>query len=456
MTSLFLLPSIISLFLVIRGRIETAFLAVYLPALLLLPNGYACRLPHLPPISAAQAALIPIGAVALYRLIRTGRPVPMDCLVSLFIVSLTLSEILREPVRNDGIQVSLSYFVSIFLAYATGRKLIEPGLRLATVRTMVILILLLGPLGLIEWRLAQNYYGIIGQRIFQTWDVPAAVQLRSGHGRMGAAFTDAEICGIAIGMILALNAWLVYLNKLRPGVYLGKLFAKLERHHLLGLLLLLLVLLTQSRGPLLSLAVAYLILQIPKFRSTKIATVIVAILILAGLFAGYHYFSQYTNVNEDTIVSEQQSSAVYRRQMNELYQPIVEQGGWFGWGLLHHPSIAGLKSIDNEFLLVRLAQGRFGYLLFVLIALESVRRLTMFSWRFPSAEERAFAFSMLAAMAAFWLSLLTVYMGEQLPQVGFLLIGWSQSIKPGAVHRVSEPAPELVPAPKFAFQRIFR
>ena len=36
------LPGLISLVLVIRGRIETAFLSVYLPSLLLLPEDYMC------------------------------------------------------------------------------------------------------------------------------------------------------------------------------------------------------------------------------------------------------------------------------------------------------------------------------------------------------------------------------------------------------------------------------
>ena len=38
MSVLLLVPGLISLFLVLRGRIETAFLSVYLPCLLLLPE----------------------------------------------------------------------------------------------------------------------------------------------------------------------------------------------------------------------------------------------------------------------------------------------------------------------------------------------------------------------------------------------------------------------------------
>ena len=83
MSVLLLVPGLISLFLVLRGRIETAFLSVYLPCLLCLPEDYSLRIPHLPPISAAEFALIPLGVVGLFRLIRSGSFALMDILVLL-------------------------------------------------------------------------------------------------------------------------------------------------------------------------------------------------------------------------------------------------------------------------------------------------------------------------------------------------------------------------------------
>ena len=287
MSAIFLLPGLLSLYLVIRGRIEMAFLSVYLPALLLLPEGYALKFPHLPAISAAESALIPIGAVALYRLLRSGIPSLMDILLSLFIVSITASEVLRERVMNDGIFAALIAFISIFLAYAAGRTIVEPGLRLVTVRRIVILILLLGPLGLYEWRMGQNLYGVVGQRLFNLDTVRAFVQIRSGRGRMAASFNDAELAGIVFGMTACLNVWLVYLRKWGSATNLGKPLAWLEKYHIPGLLLLLYVFLTQSRGPMLAVGVGYLILQIPKFKKKKAATVAVAILIAAAGLAAY-------------------------------------------------------------------------------------------------------------------------------------------------------------------------
>jgi hypothetical protein len=152
-------------------------------------------------------------------------------------------------------------------------------------------------------------------------------------------------------------------------------------------------------------------------------------------------------------VNEQQGSALYRRQMNELYQPIVKQGGLFGWGILSRPVLPGMFSVDNEFLLVHLAYGHSGYILFVLIAVETFRRLIVRSWKLQAPEDQAFAVALLAAMAVFWISISTVFMGEQTPQIAFLVIGWSQSILPAS----TEPAvaPESAVRSRFIFRRIF-
>ena len=61
----------------------------------------------------------------------------------------------------------------------------------------------------------------------------------------------------------------------------------------------------------------------------------------------------------------------------------------------------------------------------------------------PDSEDRAFACSMLAVFVTLWVTLYTVYMGNQLPQLTFLLLGWGQSIAtPGTQSR-------------FSFKRVF-
>jgi hypothetical protein len=454
MSILLLLPGIISFILVLRGRIETAFLSVYLPCLLLLPQDYSFRIPHLPPFSAAEFALIPIGVVAFSQYLRSGSFRLMDALVFLFWVSWSASEILGEPVMSDGIFSAVSAIVFYLMAYATGRGLIEPDLRLETVRRIVIFILLLGPIGLYEWRFMQSPYAIFGQEVLGIFSSSSysGIQPRNGRGRMTVSLGGGETAGIVIALTFALNAWLVFPNRARTKLVLGKWFAKLQKYHVPDVLLVCYIGLTQSRGPLIALAAGFPILQIPRFKNTKVALGLVVALLIVGGVGAERYFSRYTEVKDPSTVSEQQASAVYRREMLIEYQSIAEMGGWLGWSAGAVPHVGGMNSIDNHFLLVHLMQGEFGYIVWILIVAESVRTGVVRILTLPALEDRAFACSALAALAILWISYYTVYMGAQLPQITFLLLGWSQSIT--ATKTSTAPVTASEAQPKFAFRRL--
>lgn len=395
---------------------------------------------------------MPLGVVGLSRLIRSGSFALMDILVVCFAGSVGLSEILHGLILNDGIFSAIKAFVSMALAYMVGRQLIEPDLRLATVRRFVILVFLDFVPGLYEWRMGQTIYGIFGNKVLGL-GIDQGVQLRAGHGRMGTVLGGSEPGGIAFAMTFCLNAWLVYLRRVKARVDLGQTLTWLEKYHLPGLTLLMCVWLTQARGPLIALGAGCLILQIPRFKNTRLMTFVVAVLLIGGYLATLTYFASYTNVADSNL--EQQNSARYRRVMNEVYAPIAELGGWTGWSVGGVPHIEGLISIDNHYLLVHLAWGRLGYLLFVLIVWENIRVLLVRSWQFKALQDRAFIFSMLAAMAVLWFTLLTVYLGGQLPQISFLLLGWIQSIVP-AKAAMSDGAPIAEnPNKKFSFRRVF-
>ena len=453
MNVIFLLPGLISLFLVWRGWIDTAFLSVYLPCLLCLPEDYQLRIPHLPPTSAAQFVLLPLGFVGLFRLIRGGSFALMDILVLLYTASIGLSEILHAPIRQDGILSAITAFISIFLSYVVGRTLIEPDLRLAVVRRFVLLVLLNVIPGLYEWRMQQSLYAKFAESMGVT-SVTAYVQPRNGHGRMGEVFGGAEPGGIVFAMTFCLNAWLVYLRRVHSSVDLGSTLATLERYHVPELLLFFCLLLTQSRGPLIALAAGYLILQIPRFKRTRIMTIVVAVLLMAGYLIESAHFASFADIDPSTM-TEQQSSAAYRVEMNKVYSLIAEKGGWTGYGVSGIPHIGIMTSIDNHYLLVHLTSGQLGYILFVLIVWENIRVMVVRSWLLEALEDRAFIFSMLAAMAVLWITLLTVFLGGQLPQISFLLIGWMQSMVPGQA--ATSPDVQIVEdrSKKFFFRQVF-
>ena len=61
MAAIILIPAFACWAILAWGSARKALLYVYLPALLLVPQYYVFRLPHLPPLSAADAAVLPLG-----------------------------------------------------------------------------------------------------------------------------------------------------------------------------------------------------------------------------------------------------------------------------------------------------------------------------------------------------------------------------------------------------------
>jgi len=65
MEAIILIPMVLSILLLLMRSPKAAFLYVYLPSLLLLPQSFIMRVPGFPDISFSQAAIIPIFIVVL-------------------------------------------------------------------------------------------------------------------------------------------------------------------------------------------------------------------------------------------------------------------------------------------------------------------------------------------------------------------------------------------------------
>jgi hypothetical protein len=445
----FILPLFFSLHYVRAGQRDKAFLNVYLPCLLLLPTYYGYRIPHLPPISVSTWALLPLGVSLLTNPPVRPRYRRMDLWMILFMFSFAASETLKESSPKDGIVVFLSAGLQIFFAYVVGRRLIEARLRLETMKRIVILFLCLTPAIVLEAGAAWNLWIRVGERLFgiRAW----YVQLRGGRARVAACYGHAILAGILFQIGFVVNCSLAQLNK-RDKTGLGPLLSQLERYHVPTILLIVFLFLTQSRGPMACAVLGFLIMQIPRFKNVKVAGVVIFVILAGAGFGVSRYLDNYTNAPANGAMTEEQSSAVYRKQLLKNYEPIVEAGGWLGWGSLSRPQAAGQDSIDNDYMLLQLSQGKLGLYLFVLMAAESIFSAARSAFTFRSLESRLCAFSMLAALVGLFVSLYTVYLGEQVVQVSFLLLGWSQSLQDFGDQRL----PEIIPIEKYSFNRVFR
>lgn len=420
-----IIPFFFSLYYVLKMRPDLAFLNVFLPCTFLLPTYYSVRLPHLPPESAASWALLPLGIAVLMQS-RTPIFRRMDLWLVLYILSFGASEFLRENNQKDGLNLFAAGAFQMVLAYIVGRRIIEPGVRLATTKRIVLLFLCLTPGILYEYRMTTNPWIELGDRLHVS--LGSFVQLRGGHPRVQACFGHPILAGMLFTVAFLLSCSLSDIYR-TDGSMLGGLYSKLERYHLPGLIILVFLLLTQSRGPWIGAAVGYTIVQIPKFKHLKLVAALLVLVLGIGGAIIHNYFEKYTNVVDNGTLSEEQESAVYRREMLENYKTIADQGGWLGWGALSFPTVAGQTSIDNAYLLIQLSQGKLGLYLFVLLAAEGIFTTAYDAFTFRTREDRFFAFTLLAALVSLFASLYTVYLGAQLVPVLFFLLGWSQSLR---------------------------
>jgi len=60
MDLIILIPAVACWVALARGTVRSAFLNVYIPVVLLLPQYFTLRFPHLPPLSFADAAILPL------------------------------------------------------------------------------------------------------------------------------------------------------------------------------------------------------------------------------------------------------------------------------------------------------------------------------------------------------------------------------------------------------------
>jgi hypothetical protein len=450
---IFIIPALVSLYYVLRNQLEKAFLNIYLPCTFLVPYYYHFRVQHLPVLSAGTGALIPIGLSLLIRPRTKWKFTRMDLWVTIFIVSYAFSELLREYQPKDGMILWITDFCEMYLGYVVGRQLIEPNLRLETIKRIVFLFMLQTPLILFEFRFGQNLWLNVAHNVFRLNDVGWFVQLRGGTARVASCFGHAILAGIMFVVAMALNYYLVQIYKQDPR-RLGHWMSLLQKYRIPFFLLPVFLYMTGSRMPMLCAILCYLFLQIPRFRNIRAGATIILLAVAITGGTAYVAFERYTSVSESQATSEAQTSAIYRKQLIEEYAPILDEGGWLGWSSLSHPVVMGLGSVDNNYLLIQLARGRLGLYSFYLIALESVLGLALLARKFKTRESLFLVFSLMGALIGTFVALYTVYLGEQVPQVLFLLLGWSQSLQDTSVFGVGAAAVSNFREGKFRFRRV--
>jgi O-antigen ligase len=412
-----------------RRSIEAATVDVLLPVLLLVPSIFSLRLPHLPPIFCYQAALYPIGIATLFCRLRRWTFRRADLWIVSFVVAAGYTDYLRLGLVTALFNFPGNFCNTIF-PYFIGRLLIEQtGLRQRFAQRVVVLLSVVGFLSISEFVLRHNLFEAVANKFLSAdvyWpDVP-----RHGFIRVKGPFAGAENAGIVFVMGLFLALWIWYINKNRKENreprYIG-----LRRSVLWICGIALGLYMTLSRGPWLGAATGFLIAHIGlvKKRKRRIAVIIAIIVGIVGVIKVNQNVEMYTRLSGVQHVTEDQSSAAYRTQLYRIYKPIAQTGGMFGWSATAYPREGNFGSIDNEYLLLWVIQGKVGLSLFILLLIESFWGIIRAIWRSGNRTDMCFYFCLGGMLGGILVVISTVFIAAQCYNLFFLCIGWSQSLR---------------------------
>jgi len=474
MDLIILIPAVACWVALSRGTVRSAFVNVYIPVVLLLPQYFTLRFPHLPPLSFADTAILPLFLALCLKEVRRWRFSWMDLLVVLFAFSVALSEGLStalangtwrrlflldgEPVETNLANAGLLLFgelTTVIVPYMLGKLLIEQGeaddqpARIPLIRRMVVLLAVVAGISVIDFVSGKSSWQTVFIKLFAGTASNWPQQMRWGFGRIAGPYGHAILAGTIFLLGLIYCLWLrSYVPEWGTRRVIGG-FPLTFRGLVMGALVAGL-LMAQSRGPWVGAGLALiLVLLMQRFATWKAATLF-GLVAGVSLMAAYTYGKQYTEVQRTEAVDDEQRDAIYRRQLLDSYRPIIKERKAFGWGITTYPAMNGQTSIDNEYLMLAVTQGFVGLGLFVAIGFGTMFRLLKLLTRPIAMEDRALIVAHLAALVGVMTTITTVFLGEQAVVLFFLVVGWGQAMNP---QRVGEAAPDRV-IPQFQFQRV--
>src|ERR1035437_6147309 len=236
MNLIILIPAVICWVVLARGTIRQAFIYVYLPAVLLLPQYYVWRPSHMPPITFGDAAILPLGIALFATELRRWRLQWMDLWVLLFAVGTAVSEGLSAELAygdwvrvfsadstaksllsynmNNGVFEFFADITTVILPYMVGKLRIERGevegqpVRKAMVSRMVVLVAVVGSVSIFDFFAGTNSWQRMFGHLFPDQFVEWPMQVRWGFGRVAGPYAHAILAGMIFLTALIYCLWL--------------------------------------------------------------------------------------------------------------------------------------------------------------------------------------------------------------------------------------------------------
>lgn len=430
---------------VIRRRgVKAAFLDVWIPCFLALPFAFWVNIPGLPDPNFMQAAILPILFVLLreqFARLQFGR---MEVLLLVYVAVRVFADFLGRG-YSDAQNYAFFMLSSLVGPYLIGRYLIDDRrMDIDTARRFVLMFLIFFPMFLFELKFWVSPVYKLLSPLFP--EAGSGLSLRWGMARTAGTFEHPILACIMVIAVYRLHRWLCWIGEWerpQPGL-MGWVQALSLRLPFglatqISIVLVLMALMTISRGPWIGGFVGAAVAAVGIFRDRRRALVIVLLTLLLAGVGGKLLLDAYITPEEGEILSGEAQTMLYRKVMIDRYKEFLLDKLWTGWGLTRVPKIPGMESVDNAFFLMALQHGLPALAVFVVIFFYAIVSQLKFGLRAPVGEPPiGFTFAGIYVMC--FIAFATVYMGSQTEPLLFLLLGWGESIKRRGLSDAGTPA----------------
>jgi hypothetical protein len=441
-----------------RGN-EQTFLKVWMPFFLLMPFSFWVNIPGLPDPNFMQAAILPILFVLVRDKLGQMQFGRMEFLLVLYFVVRVFADFLSRG-YSDAQNYAFYILSSLIGPYLIGRYLINSRrMDIETGRMFVLIFLLMFPLFVYEAKFWVSPTFKLFSGFFP--NSFSAVSIRWGMARTAGTFEHPILACIMIIAVYRLHRWLSWQGvweQKQPGL-LGWVQQQMQRFplafkHQITLILVVMALMTISRGPWIGGLVGAVLVAVGNTKNRKQWLFFVAAFFLIGGLVGQAALNTYITPREGEVLSGEAQTMLYRKVMIEQYKSFLMDKFWTGWGLTTVPTIRGMESVDNAFFLMALQHGVLAPIVFAAIFVYAILSQVKFGLKAPAGEAPiGFTFSGIYLMC--FVAFSTVYMGSQTEPMLFLLLGWGESIKNRGHQPGTDPA-DLAgrAAPRSPFRRV--
>lgn len=435
-----------------------ALVWMYLPVLLVIPDTFHTTTQGLPKASVNVAVMMPIFFATMKVYGKQWRPSFADCLVIAIVVVMTCSEFLSAGFGEARNLLSGIIF-QMAAPYLVARLVVDrEGLHVALAKRFVIILFFIALIGLFEFKFGWNPLLAWPEKLFFAGQgLGWVTTFRHGFARVAGPYAHCILAGIMMIFGYRLHRWLQWGNHWEPRFEKAP-WLPWSKGKVITVVLIIGSLTTIARGPWLGGLLGAVFVNAGRHPKRKFAFAAGLLALLLIAVPGYVAFQSYLDVKPGMQMTLSQETAMYRKVLFEKYYSIALDHAWLGWGRNTWPKVPGMGSIDNYYLLLSLMHGLLTTGLLLGLMLWMSVRLFLKGMSEPP-EVSSLAFTFLGMIVACFVSLVTVYMGENVVPTFFLILGWAEGYILGNGYKglLPEQGPQDdAPKPPFRFRRVIR